>query len=54
MKDNGVVWAIAISVVVILGWGWPLSKEYWLIVVAWLRRSRGRKPPLIWRAAQTN
>jgi hypothetical protein len=38
MKDDGVLFAIAISAAVILGWGWPLIKEYWLIAVAWVAK----------------
>jgi len=36
MKDDSVLFAIAICTAVILGWGWPLIKEYWLIAVAWV------------------
>jgi len=38
MKDDGVLFAIAICTAVILGWGWPLIKEYWLIAVAWVAK----------------
>jgi hypothetical protein len=37
MKDDGVLFAIAICTAVILGWGWPLIKE----VLAHCRRLGG-------------